>query len=378
MTMNIDHISNNGIKAAKTPYPLVTVDTEKLAHNTGVVTDRCRSCGINVAGVIKGCNGIPQVARTMLESGCSQIGTSRMDQIIELKNCGLDDAEFLLVRIPMMSEAEEVALYADLSLESDVSVIKAIDEACGKFGKTHGVILMADLGDLREGFWSRDELVAAAVFIERSLDNIVLRGVGTNLGCYGSIKPDTEKMLDLIEIAEAVETSIGRKLDIISGGATSSYPLVMEGAMPERINHLRIGEGILLAYDLKEIWGLDMDDMYQDVFTLSAEVIEVRDKPTHPVGEIFIDCFGRQPEYENRGIRKRALVAIGKLDFALNDKIFPRLPGAEVIGSSSDHCILDIEDCRSDIAVGDIIEFDLSYPSLMYLTGSRYTTIRTI
>ena len=378
MTMNIDHISNNGIKAAKTPYPLVTVDTEKLAHNTGVVTDRCRSCGIDVAGVIKGCNGIPQVARTMLESGCSQIGTSRMDQIIELKNCGLDDAEFLLVRIPMMSEAEEVALYADLSLESDVSVIKAIDEACGKFGKTHGVILMADLGDLREGFWSRDELVAAAVFIERSLDNIVLRGVGTNLGCYGSIKPDTEKMLDLIEIAEAVETSIGRKLDIISGGATSSYPLVMEGAMPERINHLRIGEGILLAYDLKEIWGLDMDDMYQDVFTLSAEVIEVRDKPTHPVGEIFIDCFGRQPEYEDRGIRKRALVAIGKLDFALNDKIFPRLPGAEVIGSSSDHCILDIEDCRSDIAVGDIIEFDLSYPSLMYLTGSRYTTIRTI
>lgn len=378
MTMNIDHISNNGIKAAKTPYPLVTVDTEKLAHNTGVVTDRCRSCGINVAGVIKGCNGIPQVARTMLESGCSQIGTSRMDQIIELKNCGLDDAEFLLVRIPMMSEAEEVALYADLSLESDVSVIKAIDEACGKFGKTHGVILMADLGDLREGFWSRDELVAAAVFIERSLDNIVLRGVGTNLGCYGSIKPDTEKMLDLIEIAEAVETSIGRKLDIISGGATSSYPLVMEGAMPERINHLRIGEGILLAYDLKEIWGLDMDDMYQDVFTLSAEVIEVRDKPTHPVGEIFIDCFGRQPEYKDRGIRKRALVAIGKLDFALNDKIFPRLSGAEVIGSSSDHCILDIEDCRSDIAVGDIIEFDLSYPSLMYLTGSRYTTIRTI
>lgn len=376
--MNIDHMSNNDIKAAKTPYPLVTVDTKKLAHNTGIVTDRCRSCGIDVAGVVKGCNGIPQVARTMLESGCSQIGTSRMDQIIELRNCGMDDAEFLLVRIPMMSEAEEVALYADLSLESDVSVIKAIDEACGKFGKIHGVIIMADLGDLREGFWSRDELVAAAVFIERSLDNIGLRGVGTNLGCYGSIKPDTEKMLDLIEIAEAVETSIGRKLDIISGGATSSYPLVMEGAMPERINHLRIGEGILLAYDLKEIWGLDMDDMYQDVFTLSAEVIEVRDKPTHPVGEIFIDCFGRQPEYEDRGIRKRALVAIGKLDFALNDKIFPRLPGAEVIGSSSDHCILDIEDCRSDIAVGDIIEFDLSYPSLMYLTGSRYTTIRTI
>ena len=124
-------------------------------------------------------------------------------------------------------------------------------------------------------------------------------------------------MNELVSIAEAVESAIGRKLEIISGGATSSYPLVLEGAMPPRINHLRIGEGILLAYDLKEIWGLDMSGMRQDVFTLKAEVVEVREKPSHPVGEIFIDCFGRKPEYEDRGIRKRAILAMGKLDFAL-------------------------------------------------------------
>lgn len=359
----------------KTQYPMVTVDLKKLHANTDIVVRNCLDAGIKTAGVIKGCNGIPQVAQTMLDAGCIQLGTSRIDQIIDLRDRGMADAEFLLVRIPMLSEAEEVAMFADISLESELTVISAIDAACKKFGKRHGIILMADLGDLREGFWDKDELVRTAVYVEKNLDNIELKGVGTNLGCYGSIKPDVGKMNELIDIAESVESAIGRKLEIISGGATSSYPLVLDGVMPERINHLRIGEGILLAYDLKEIWGLDMDDMYQDVFTLKAEVIEVKNKPTHPVGEIFIDCFGRKPEYEDHGIRRRALLAMGKLDFALNDKIFPKTAGAAVIGSSSDHCILDVEDCGDIIKVGDIMEFDLSYPSLMYLTGNRYVNI---
>lgn len=362
----------------KTQYPMVTVNLKKLYHNAKITVDNCKKSSIKIAGIIKGCNGIAEVGRTMLDAGCIQLGTSRIDQIIDLKNSGMTDTEFLLVRIPMISEAEEVAMYADLSLESEISVIKAINKACSKFKKRHGVILMADLGDLREGFWNKHELTKAAIYIENELENIDLKGVGTNLGCYGSIKPNTKKMEELSDIAQIVESKIGRKLEIISGGATSSYPLVLNGTMPCRINHLRIGEGILLSYDLKEIWGLDMNSMYQDVFTLKAEVIEVKEKPTHPVGEIFIDCFGRKPQYEDLGVRKRALVAMGKLDFALDDKIFPRTCGIRVIGSSSDHCIVDIEDCPENIAVGDILEFDLSYPSLMYLTGNRYVNIRTI
>lgn len=363
---------------SKTEYPMVTVDLDKLYNNTSIVVNNCHKSGINVAGIIKGCNGIPEVGRIMMDAGCSQLGTSRMDQIIDLKNSGMNDVEFLLVRIPMLSEAEEVAMYADISLESEISVIEAINSACAKLKKRHGVILMADLGDLREGFWDKEELVKTAVYIENNLEYIELKGVGTNLGCYGSIKPDQDKMQELVNIAASIESKINRTLEIISGGATSSYPLVLTNTMPKRINHLRIGEGIILAYDLKEIWGLDMDAMNQDIFTLKAEVIEVKDKPTHPVGEIFIDCFGQKPEYEDRGIRKRALLAMGKMDFALNDKIFPRLDGIEVIGSSSDHCILDVENCIQNISVGDILEFDLSYPSLMYLTGNKYVTIRII
>lgn len=359
------------VQVNKTPYPMLSVDTQKLTHNVEIAVKNCEKAGIQVAGVIKGFNGIPEAARAFIDGGCSQLATSRMDQIIELKEMGVE-AEFLLVRIPMISEAEEVAYYADLSLQSEIKVLEAVNKACEKFGKKHGIILMADLGDLREGFWDKDEMVKAAAYVEEKLTNIELKGVGTNLGCYGSIKPTVDKMEDLIEVAEKIEAKIGRKLEIISGGATSSYPIVLDGLMPERINHLRIGEGIILAYDLKEIWGLNMDDMYQDVFSLKAEVIEIKDKPTHPVGEIFIDCFGMQPTYEDRGVRKRALLATGKLDYTLSDKIFPRIEGVEVIGDSSDHCILDIEECSEDLQVGDVVEFDLSYPSLMYLSNSRY------
>lgn len=361
----------------RTQYPKLTVDTRKLYNNIKTVVDDCSSQGISIAGVIKGFNGIYEAALQFVKAGCSQLATSRMEQIIDAREKGID-AEFMLVRIPMLSEAEEVAAYADMSLNSEIEVIRAIDRACEKFDRTHGIILMADLGDLREGYWDKDELVETAVYIENELKNVKLMGVGTNLGCYGSIKPTVDKMNELADIAYRIEERIGRELEIVSGGATSSYPLVLDKVMPAKINHLRMGEGIILAYDLQEIWGLDMSRLSQEVFTFKAEVIEVKNKPTHPVGEIFIDGFGRMPEYEDRGIRKRALLATGKLDYALNDKIFPKMKGIELIGASSDHAILDIEDCEEKIKLGDIIEFNVSYPSLMYLTNSRYINIETI
>ena len=171
-------------------------------------------------------------------------------------------------------------------------------------------------------------------------------------------------------VAEKIEDKIGRKLDIISGGATTSLPRIFEKNMPKRINNLRVGEGILLAKDLKDLWGYDMSDMYQDVFKLRCEVIEVKNKPTHPVGEIFVDAFGNKPTYEDRGIRKRALLAIGKVDYAFIDELILNEEGAFVVGASSDHTIIDVEDAKRDIKLGDILEFDLCYATIVYITNS--------
>lgn len=354
-------------------YPALEVDLNKMYENVKMVIEICGEKNIDVAGVIKGFNGLPEVAEEFVKGNCKQIATSRIMQAKDLKD--LINIPFMLVRIPMLSEIQELVKYIDISLNSELEIIEAINKEANIQNKKHKVILMADLGDLREGFWDIDELVDVAYHIENNLDNIELYGVGTNLGCYGAIMPTKEKMNDLINIAERVEEKIGRKLQIISGGATSSLPLVLQNKMPDRINHLRIGEGIILARDLPDMWDMDIEYLHQDVFTLKAEIIEIKNKPSHPVGEIFIDGFGNKPKFDDKGIRKRAILALGKLDYALNEKIIPREKGVDIVGSSSDHLIIDIEDCEKKLALGDIVDFDIYYPAMMYLTNSKYISL---
>lgn len=356
-------------------YPRLVCDLAGLRANVAQVTERCRAAGIQVTGVIKGVNALLPLVTAFLEGGCSQLATSRLSQVEDCRSAGVD-APFLLLRVPQLCELADVVRLCQMSLESDVTTLDALEAECARQGREHSVLLMADLGDLREGFWGAEELVQAAVHVEKALPHLHLAGVGTNLGCYGSIRPTRAKLEELAELAEQVERAIGRRLELVSGGATTSYPLVVDGQMPERVNHLRIGENILLGYDLRHEWGrTDLDYLNGQVFTLQAQVVEVRSKPSYPQGEIFIDAFGNRPEYEDRGIRRRALLALGKLDVGELSHLHPRLPGVTVLGGSSDHTILDVEDCPRPIQVGDVLEFDLSYSALLYLTAARDVSI---
>ena len=270
----------------------------------------------------------------------------------------------------MLSEAEDVVRICEYSLNSEVDVLKALNNQARLQDKEHKVILMADCGDLREGFWDKDEMVDVAEMVEKELRNLHLAGVGVNVGCYGSIMATPEKLQELVDIAERIEERIGRELEIISGGATSSLMRVIDGNLPERVNMLRVGEGILLSYDLPHLYGYEMDYMYQDTFKLRAEVIEIKDKPSHPVGEIGFDAFGHRIQYEDRGIRRRALLGMGKCDYGDPDELICCEPGAVVLGTSSDHTILDVQDAKRHLRVGDIVEFDIKYATIVYLTNS--------
>ncbi len=349
-------------------YPRVEINLQYLKENVAAVVEKCKPFGIDIAGVIKGTTGIPECAKMFAEGGAKLIASSRLEQIEDAIDCGIK-LPMLLLRVPMLSELPEVVRLCDVSLNSEVSVLKALNEEAAKQNKIHKVILMADLGELREGFW--DEMVDVAVMVENELKNLELGGVGTNLGCYGSIEATADKLDELVAIAERIEAKIGRQLEYISGGATTSLPRIINNDMPKRINLLRVGEGILLARDLDVFYGYDMSWMHQDVYTLKAEVIEVKDKPSHPVGKISIDAFGHTPEYVDRGIRKRALLGIGKVDYGSIDEIFPKDKGIEVIGASSDHTILDIEDAERDLKPGDIVSFGINYASIVYLTNCR-------
>ena len=351
-------------------YPRVEINLAHLQHNVSKVVEKCGSFGIQVAGVIKGATGIPEVARAFDKGGAAFIASSRLEQLEDAINAGIEKP-MMLIRIPMLSEVKDVIRLADISLNSEFEVIKALNDEARAQGKLHKVILMADLGDLREGFWDKDEMIKVAEYIENKMINIQLVGIGTNVGCYGSISPTVEKLEELVELAERIEERLGRQLEYISGGATSRLMRVWDKNIPKRINMLRVGEGILLARDLDVFYGYDMSDLYQDIFRLKAEVIEVKDKPSYPVGTIAIDAFGHTPTYVDRGIRRRALLAMGKVDYGDPAELLPMDKGIEVLGASSDHTIIDVEDAERDYKVGDIMTFDICYATVVYLTNCR-------
>ena len=361
----------------KVGYPRVDINLEKLRHNAKKVNERCLDSGITMTGVIKGASGLPLVAKQYLEGGVKIIGTSRLDQVSDCKKFGIDTT-YMLIRIPMLSEVRSVVELTDISLNSEVEVLKALNNEARIQDKQHKVIIMTDLGDLREGFWDKEELVETAVWVDEKLRNLTLAGIGTNVGCYGSILPTTDKLNELIELAEKIEERTGRELEFISGGATSSLMRIWDGDMPKRINHLRLGEGVLLARDLDVIYGYDMSMLHNDAFKIKAEVVEVKKKPSHPVGKVGVDAFGHRPNYVDRGMRDRMLLGIGRVDYGDPGELLPVDEGIEIMGASSDHTIVDIEDASRDFKVGDIVEFDVCYATIVYITSSNNVKINYV
>ncbi|MBN2899944.1 MAG: alanine/ornithine racemase family PLP-dependent enzyme [Clostridia bacterium] len=348
-------------------YPTLEIHMNKVQDNIKNVHALCSDNGVKITGVVKGCNALQEVAEVFEKNNYHSIGSSRISQLKKMKDRGLK-SEMMLVRIPMLSELEEVIQYADISLNSDRGTLIALNDLAKQHGKVHKVVLMTDLGDLREGVWDKDEFIDLALFVEEQLEGLRLYGIGTNLGCYGSIRPTEVNMTQLAELAERVELRIGRVLDIVSGGATTSVPVLVDGKMPKKVNHLRVGEGILLARDLTTPDFCYLEYMHNDTFVLTAQIIEIQTKPSHPVGELYIDAFGNRPTYVDVGMRKRALLGVGRQDFGHHDSLKPIDERVSVVGSSSDHLIVDITDVDENYQVGDTLSFTLFYQGMLFLS----------
>ena len=190
-------------------FPRLEISRSRLRHNMEEVISRCTAQGIQVCGVIKGCSGLPEVGRMFRDCGATQLASSRLEQIVRCRRAGVP-GPYMLLRIPMESELEDVARWCDYSLESERATLDALEEACARQGAVHKAVIMADLGDLREGFWDQDEMLDVCVHVERDLPHVELAGVGVNLGCYGSIQPTPENLGQLVHIARRVEDALCR------------------------------------------------------------------------------------------------------------------------------------------------------------------------
>lgn len=350
-------------------YPVLDIYEENIYKNAVTILKLCKRNGIIPCGVVKGyCNYMP-ITRQLINAGFHELASSRIDHLAALKQM-MPSISALLLRIPMACEVPELIDYCDASLVSDFSTIRLINEEAIKKRKKFKVILMRDVGDLREGIFDPVEFVDTALRIEQEMSGLYLYGVGCNLTCYGSIIPTEENLGELCRNAEEIESMIGRKLDVVSGGCTTSLPLLYQNKMPKRINHLRIGEALIVPYDIFYTWNCPQAGLTNHTLVLRAQIIECNEKPTKPIGQQGINCFGSYREYEDRGVRRRAILAMGEYDYGNYEKLVPLDPGAEVLGASSDHTIVDIQDSQTIYHCGDIMEFELRYQSMLFTTAN--------
>ena len=313
-------------------------------------------------GVSKATLGEPLVAKAMIQGGVKFIADSRLENIQKMKEAGIS-IPFVLLRTAL-SQAESVVRDVDISLNTEIDVIRALSRYAKAQKKNHKIILMVEMGDLREGIAPID--LPLLVKTTLALPNIQIAGIGTNLACYGGIKPDARIMNNLSKIAESIERDFQISLEIVSGGNSANYKWLQSTKNVGRINNLRIGESILLGHETinhERIPGL-----HTDAFKLVAEVIELKNKPSLPFGEISKNAFGEVPVFIDRGIRQRAIIALGRQDVLVSG-LEPEA-NLEILGSSSDHLILDSQ--NSDIKVGDEVNFALDYGSLLSAMTSPY------
>lgn len=345
-------------------YPQLKIDLNKLKHNTKVILDICKSKGISVAGVTKGFCAIPEIVEAMVEAGIETIADSRIENLKKIQHIPVKK---LLLRLPMPSQAEDVVNFADISLNSEVETIDALSHAAQKFDKQHKVILMVDLGDLREGILPHE--VTDVVEEILNMSNIELAGIGVNLNCYGGVIPTGHNLSELVSIAHKIEKEYSISIPIISGGNSGSIHLIQANTMPKEINHLRIGEAILRGFETS--FGKHIPNTFTDVFTFTAEVIEIREKSSVPIGTLGLDSFGNKPVFVDKGQIWRAIIACGKQDIKV-DGLLKKDPNISILGGSSDHTILDVTKTSADIRVGDIIEFELDYGAILMACTSEY------
>jgi predicted amino acid racemase len=344
--------------------PRLEIDLGAIGGNARALVDRLAPLGIGVTGVTKATLGSVEVAQELLAAGVSAIGESRIESVEALRRGGIV-APVVLLRSPTPSQADRVVAGAEVSLNTELDVVAALSAAAVTQRRTHAVVLMVELGDLREGILPAD-LVGIARAVLR-LPGTALRGIGANLACQSGTVPDGRNMAELTGLARSVESDLGIHLDVVSGGGSANLGWAL-GPSPDvgRIDDLRLGEAILLGCD--PLRRRPIEGLRTDAITLVAEVIESKVKPSLPWGDTAESAFGPPPTPVDRGHAWRAVVALGRQDVDPDDVVAPE--GMAVLGASSDHLVLDAGDRPP--AVGAEVRFGLGYSALLRAMTSPF------
>jgi len=346
------------------------IDLSKLSHNIQTVHKQCIARSLKMVGIVKGCYTFSPIIRTFQQCGVDLLGISRVN--VGIESCAYLSQRPILISLPSRNETQSVIRYFQASLNSEVSTIKGLAAEAKEQNRRHGIILMVDNGDLREGVMPDDVMDVVRQILEIDSSGIKLAGIGANLGCCSGMLPNEDNVSILQELSDMIEGRFGFELETISIGGSLMLKWMQDHVLPAKINQIRIGEAVMLgnipSYNIRE------PDLYDDVFIMAGEVLEVKLKPSQPVGVTGADALGSRKTFLNRGIRKRAILNFGVVDTDPTG-LFCVDPGVEFISCNSDYTVVDVTDCERNLKLGDHLYFKLNYSAMIQAFMSPFVRI---
>ncbi|MCK5822990.1 MAG: alanine racemase [Bacteroidales bacterium] len=347
----------------------ITLDTKKLKSNFNYLNILFKKNGIEWSIVSKMLSGNKIFLTELLKFDIKQICDSRVSNLKAIKALN-PDIETIYIKPPAKRSVSGVVKYADISMNTEIETIKLLSKEAKKQNKTHKIIIMIELGELREGVLGEDFIdFYKNVF---KLENISVVGIGSNLTCLYGVLPNHDKLIQLSLYEQLIEAKFNKQIPYVSGGSSVTIPLIFQNLLPKGINHFRVGETLFLGTDVYN--NTKFKKMQSDVFRLYSEIIELTEKQTVPIGEMGTNVEGEKFKFDQENIGEtsnRAIIDLGLLD-AETDHLEFVDKSLKFAGASSDMIVVDLDENKKKYKVGDLVEFKLNYMGLLRIMNSKY------
>jgi ornithine racemase len=340
----------------------------KLRHNYQHLDKVFKEHDIDWGVVTKLLCGQEKYLQEVLALGVNEVHDSRVTNLKAIKKVA-PNVQTVYIKPAPKKSIPDIIRYADVSFQTELDIINMLSDEAVRQGKQHKIIIMIEMGDLREGVMG-DELVD---FYEHvfELPGISVIGLGANFNCLHGVMPTRDKLIQLSLYKQIIEAKFNIHIPWVSGGTSVTIPLLFNHQMPKGINHFRIGEALFFGLNL--FTGETFEGMHPDVFELETEIIELTEKPMIPSGVLAENPSGDSFEIDESLYGKtshRAILDVGLLD--VNPKFLIPEDGQSVVGASSDMLIVELGENIQNYKVGDILRFQLRYMGALSILNSRY------
>lgn len=343
------------------------IDTEKIRENISYLGNYLDQNCISWSLITKVFSGDESFTKHVFTKEISKtiksIGDSRLLSLKKLSEY-FPNAETIYIKPAAQAFADQIVACANISLNTSLSTIKALNKAAKKDDLIHKVILMVELGDMREGIYS--DKILDLYENTLSLSNIKTIGIGTNLGCLCGVEPTNERLIQLSALKDSISKKFNREIAILSGGTSITLPLIENGTLPTDINHFRIGEAAFLGIIPEH--NVQFKNLHTDAFSFYANIIELEEKNITPECSVGDTSSSTTKSY--RAILDFGLLDADRNDIATEDDIM-------FVGATSDMSVIDLGTNKTTSGeqkykVGDRIKFHPNYMGISRLLNSKF------